>query len=95
MGENMSNTKAIEAAREALAGLSLSLSLDADLRGYTGLSKKVDKALAALPVKPMTEEEIERTIVTCINTGRYTEYQVARMIIRALKAHNCLYVEDK
>lgn len=61
---------------------------------------EIDRAFSALPDKPMTEDEIFSILFYLKDdSGQYlfrgTSALGARAVIRALKAANVLYVEDK
>lgn len=83
----MTLTKAIEAAREHMKN---ALNFEYD---HTNCAKQ---ALAALPAKPKSEDGIEGIInkasIACCGTIPYPD--LTRAIISALKAANCLYVEE-
>lgn len=82
----MTITKAIEAAREAL-------------KIFSGDAFEIaDRALAALPEKPMMGDEIATMIRDILIENVDDSSSVLNVttydIIRALKAANCLYVEE-
>lgn len=79
-------TKAIEAAREALS--------DSTIYNPMGTVNRIEKALAALPDKPMTEDEIAKIIQRIVKMD-FGSGITAHKIIEALKAANVLYVEDE
>lgn len=100
----MTLTKAIDAAREALKHASAVLFLDhfykePKIPAVKAAYDIVDKALAALPDKPMTEDEIDALIryEVCNNGDLRLGVNVDKCvesIITALKAANVLYVEE-
>jgi hypothetical protein len=80
----MTLSKAIEAAREAFI----------EIKGRTGrqvILYHADKALAALPEKPMTEDEV--ILLIKASTGTLFDHE-ARNIIHALRAANVLFVKE-
>lgn len=88
----MTLTSAIEAAREAMTNATGWM----HMKDKTFHVEKMEKALAALPDKPITENEIFEIIMACNkwNDGGLVLSNNARNIIRALKAANVLYCED-
>lgn len=95
----MTLAKAIEAARESLTLVEdcFRLSKEGKPVPQQHLRDVCSGALAALPDKPMTEDEIFEVIMSSNewNDGGCILPDNARKIIRALKAANVLYVEDK
>lgn len=95
----MSLTSAIESAREIYAWLDehgrVVCREDKQGGGVVGNNRAIPNnwtPLAALPDKPMSEDEIASKISHMIS--RDNHYQPVD-IIRALKAANVLYVEEK
>lgn len=90
----MTLTKVVEAVREAL-----NEAVDADPNGVAW--DALTKALAALPDKAMTEEEILKMIAPkIVGVGQCgilyeTGLDMVRDILRALKAANVLYVSEE
>lgn len=90
----MTLTKAIEAARVAMARATSHL-------GWSNNAKKaaveLNQALAALPDKPMTEDQLEGKIGNTIAFYKAdgNSYFIARKIIQKLKSDNVLYIEEK
>lgn len=93
----MTLAKAIEAARDGLEVSQLWLANCipvTEVKGKKPLPVIV-KALATLPDKPMTEDEIAKIIDRALQTAYDHDLVESDQIIRALKAHNVLFVEDK
>lgn len=92
----MTLTKAIEAAIVAMSRATPHL-------GWSNNAKKaaveLEKSLAALPDKPMTDQEIVEYISEYARNHEdalisSNAFQVIRLTLRALKAANVLYVKD-
>lgn len=77
----MTLTNAIAAARI------ISNDLKNTVAHNVGTAVNLRNALAALPDKPMTEDEIKEIILRNLYLGEYG-------IFRALKAADCLYVKE-
>lgn len=87
----MTLTKAVEAAREALKRNIVCM--EGNLDGSAMIHAETKQALAALPEKPMTEQEIHDLVYPDILA--FIDKEELTIVIRALKAANVLYVEEK
>lgn len=88
----MTLAEKIEGARVALNEL-----LDAVNKGYkkSHVIEVTDQALATLPDKPMTEDEIKQIIGRSMGAALMTGVNAVDEVFRVLKAENVLFVKEE
>jgi len=81
-------TKSIEAAREHLEYAAKSST------GSSWKDRYICKALAALPDSPKSEDEIYKIVYKIIDAPHAGAITKANLVVKALRAENCLYVKE-